>query len=145
VVGSAIVGTAIAIAGSADFLDNFENFILFLAYFLIPWTSINLVDFYFVRKERYDIDAIFDPNGVYGKFNLRSAIPYVVAVLVEIPFMSTTFYTGPLVKHLGGADISWIIGLILAAVLYYAAMLPVMGTEGQYSQSPQLSNATEAN
>jgi hypothetical protein len=26
--------------------------------------------------------------------------------------MSTTFYTGPMVAHLGGADISWVIGLI---------------------------------
>ncbi|WP_190812905.1 hypothetical protein [Saccharopolyspora pogona] len=26
-------------------------------YFLNPWSAINLVDFYFLRKENYDLDA----------------------------------------------------------------------------------------
>jgi nucleobase:cation symporter-1, NCS1 family len=126
VLGSAVVGTVVAIAGSANFLNNFENFILFLAYFLIPWTAINLVDFYLVRKEQYDIDAIFDPAGVYGKFNWRAIGSYLIGIAVEIPFMSTTFYTGPMVAHLGGADISWIIGLIVASGLYYLTMRQVV-------------------
>jgi NCS1 family nucleobase:cation symporter-1 len=129
VLGSALVGTVIALAGSANFLDNFENFILFLAYFLIPWTAINLADFYLVRKERYDIAAIFEADGRYGRFNLRAAAAYGIAVLAEIPFMSTTFYTGPMVAHLGGADISWLIGLVLAAALYTVAMRPVVRRE----------------
>jgi NCS1 family nucleobase:cation symporter-1 len=31
-----------------------------------------------------------------------------------------------LVKHLGGADISWILGLIVASGLYYGLMRPVV-------------------
>ncbi|WP_034087434.1 purine-cytosine permease family protein [Streptacidiphilus albus] len=129
IVGSAVVGTVIALAGSANFLNNFENFILFLAYFLIPWTAINLADFYLVRKEQYDIEAIFDPKGIYGGINWRTAGAYLVAVLAEIPFMNTTFYTGVFVKDLGGADVSWLIGLVLAAALYTLAMRPVVRRE----------------
>ena len=125
VLGSAIVGTIIAIAATSNFLTNFENFILFLAYFLIPWTAINLVDFYLVRKEQYDISSIFRPDGSYGRFNVRAITAYLVGILVEIPFMSTTFYTGPMVKHIGGADVSWVIGLIVASGIYYFAMRPV--------------------
>ena len=36
-----------------------------------------------------------------------------------MPFLATTLYTGPMVEHLGGVDISWIIGLLVPAVLYY--------------------------
>jgi len=122
VVAAAVVGTLIALLGQGNFLENYENFILFLAYFLIPWTAINLVDFYAVRKERYNIAAIFDKNGEYGQVNWRAIIAYLVAIAVEIPFMSTTFYTGPLVAHLGGADISWIFGIVVAAGLYYVLM-----------------------
>jgi nucleobase:cation symporter-1, NCS1 family len=122
---SAVIGTVIAIAATSHFLSSFQNFILFLAYFMIPWTAINLTDFYFVRKEKYDMDSIFRADGIYGRFNVRTIAVYVISVLIEIPFMSTTFYTGPLVKHLGGADISWIFGLIVAAVLYYVLMRPV--------------------
>jgi nucleobase:cation symporter-1, NCS1 family len=39
---------------------------------------------------------------------------------------NTTFYTGPMVSHLAGADISWILGLIVAAGLYYLLMRPVL-------------------
>ena len=106
------------LAASSNFITNFENFILFLAYFLIPWTAINLADFYLVRHGRYDVAAIFDPNGIYGKVNWRAIGAYLVAIAVEVPFMSTTFYTGPMVAHLGGADVSWIFGLIVAAGLY---------------------------
>jgi NCS1 family nucleobase:cation symporter-1 len=123
---AAIIGTGVGIIGQGNFLDNFSNFILFLAYFLIPWTAINLADFYFVRRGKYDLGAIFDPKGIYGGFNWRTMIAYVVAILVEVPFVSSTFYEGPLVAPLGGADISWIIGMIVAAVLYVLLMRPVI-------------------
>lgn len=118
IVATAIVGTLVAVIGYGNFVENFSNFILFLAYFLIPWTAINLVDFYFVRRERYDIASIFDRKGIYGRWNWRALTAYGVGIIVEIPFMSTSFYTGPMVNHLGGADISWILGLIVSGGLY---------------------------
>ncbi len=126
VLASAVVGTVIAIAATSNFLADFQNFILFLAYFLIPWTAINLVDFYLLRKEQYDIDSIFRADGIYGRFNVRAIVSYLIGIAVEIPFMSTTYYTGPMVAHLGGADISWILGLIVASGLYYVTMRPVV-------------------
>jgi NCS1 family nucleobase:cation symporter-1 len=80
------------------------------------------MDFYIVRRQRYNIAAVFDPDGEYGKMNLRALTAYFVGIAVEIPFMSTTFYTGPMVNRLGGADISWIIGVIVSGVLYLLLM-----------------------
>jgi NCS1 family nucleobase:cation symporter-1 len=122
VLGAAIVGTLVAVLGQGNFLNNYTNFLLFLEYLIIPWTAINLVDFYLLRRERYNIAAIFDPKGVYGAVNWRALIAYVVAILLELPFINTTLYTGPLVARLGGADISWIVGLVVAAFLYYMLM-----------------------
>lgn len=42
--------------------------------------------------------------------------------------MSTTFYTGPMVAPLGGAHISWVFGIIVAAGLYYLLMRPLLPT-----------------
>jgi NCS1 family nucleobase:cation symporter-1 len=39
---------------------------LFLLTFFIPWSAINLVDYYFISKEECDVDALYDPNGKYG-------------------------------------------------------------------------------
>jgi NCS1 family nucleobase:cation symporter-1 len=119
VVISAGIGTLLAISVTSNFLAGFENFILFLAYFLMPWTAINLTDFYLVRKGSYDIASVFTPRGVYGRVDWRSIFAYFVAIAVEVPFMKTTFYAGPMVSHLGGGDISWILGLIVSAGLYY--------------------------
>ncbi|MGO9334732.1 MAG: purine-cytosine permease family protein [Acidimicrobiales bacterium] len=122
---AAVIGTVLAIAATSNFLTNFENFILFLAYFLIPWTAINLTDFYLVRKGQYDIASIFTPDGIYDRLDWRTMVAYIVAIGVEVPFMNTTFYAGPMVSHLGGGDISWILGLIVASGLYYVLHLGV--------------------
>lgn len=136
----ALLGTAVAILGQGNFVSNFENFILFLAYFLIPWTAINLADFYLVRRERYDIRAIFDPDGRYGRVNWRALGAYGIAVLAEIPFVKTSFFTGRAVARVGGADISWIIGLILATLLYVL----LMRGESRRMQAPPLQEQRQA-
>jgi nucleobase:cation symporter-1, NCS1 family len=61
--------------------------------------------------------------------NWRTMTAYLLAVLAEIPFMSTSFYTGGAVASMGGADIAWIIGLVVAAALYVGLMRPVMVAE----------------
>lgn len=122
IVTAAAISTSIGIFGRNNFLGNFQSFILLLAYFLIPWTAINLVDFYLIRREIYDIDAIFNPAGRYGGVDTRTMIAYLLAVGAQLPFVSTRFFTGPAVDPLGGADISWIVGLVVAAAAYWWLM-----------------------
>ncbi|KVE36342.1 purine-cytosine permease family protein [Burkholderia sp. TSV86] len=109
----------LALVGRHAFLKEFSAFILFLLAFFTPWSAINLVDFYWVTKERYDVPALFDPDGRYGRWNVVGVTVYVIGVLVQLPFLATSFYTGPLVAKLGDTDISWIIGLVVPGVLYY--------------------------
>ncbi|MFJ7730049.1 purine-cytosine permease family protein [Neobacillus sp. NPDC097160] len=120
--GIGTIGTLLAIWGQGDFLSNFINFILFISYFLIPWTAINLIDFYVLRHGEYSIKDIFDLNGKYGKVNKITAISFLVSIIAEVPFMNTSFYVGPGAKAMGGADITWILGLVVPSVLYYVLM-----------------------
>ncbi|MGF6572668.1 NCS1 family nucleobase:cation symporter-1 [Paraburkholderia sp. GAS333] len=118
-----MVGIAmwLALAGRHAFLKEFSSFILFLLAFFTPWSAINLVDYYFITRDRYDVPALYDPDGRYGRWNMTGIVVYVIGVLVQLPFISSAFYTGPLVDVLDGTDISWIVGLIVPAVLYYVA------------------------
>ena len=110
----------LAILGRGEFLNNFTSFLGFLLTFFTPWSAINLVDYYWVTKERYDVPALSNPNGRYGKWNMIGISTYFVGVLVQIPFMDTGFYSGFLLNSvMHGVDISWIIGLIIPAILYY--------------------------
>lgn len=109
----------IALWASADFLENFKNFVLLLLMVFTPWSAINLTDYYLVSKERVDLPALYDPRGRYGAWNVPALLTYGVGILVQIPFLAQKLYTGPITELLGGADISWIVGLVVPAVMYY--------------------------
>jgi purine-cytosine permease-like protein len=55
---------------------------------------------------------------VYGRFAWRGLAAYAAGLAAEWPFVSQPDYTGPLVKTLGGADISWLVGWFAAAIIY---------------------------
>ena len=86
---------------------------------MIPWTAVNLIDFFFVRKGNYAIKEIFKPNGMYHRWGWRGLIAYWARVLRHGPFMSTTLYTGFVANDLGGGDISPFIGFPVAAIVYW--------------------------
>lgn len=116
-----VLGGLIAILGRGEFLGNYVLFLDFLLYFLTPWSSINLVDFYLVRKENYDLEAMYDPRGRYGRWAAPALIAYVVGIAVQIPFSDVEgVYVGPIAPLLGGADVAWLIGLVVPGALYYA-------------------------
>lgn len=114
-----VAGTVLALALPENFLTNFNNFLLIVLYFMIPWTAVNLIDFFFVRHERYAIRELFKPHGIYGAWAWRGLTAYTIAFLAMIPFMSTTIWEGPVAKSLSGGDISPFIGFPVAAILYY--------------------------
>jgi nucleobase:cation symporter-1, NCS1 family len=116
-----IIATILAETGFKTFLTSFENFINVLLFFFVPWTVINLIDFYIVKKGNYDVKSFFTPKGIYGGWRLTALIPYVLALGAQVPFIDQTLYVGPAVKALGGADISWLVGFIVAGALYLLA------------------------
>ncbi|MFH9423797.1 purine-cytosine permease family protein [Streptomyces sp. NPDC017529] len=120
ITGIMLAGTAVALLGKDSFLTSFKDFLLFLLTFFTPWSAINLVDYYLISKERYDIPALSDPAGRYGAWNGKALSVYALGVLAQFPFLATHFFTGPLVERLGGADVSWLVGLAVPAVLYLA-------------------------
>lgn len=111
-----------AIASQNNFLVNYTNFILLLMYVLVPWTAINLVDFYLVRHGVYDVEQFFQADGgIYGRFDWVSIVGYLVGIAIEVPFVNTTLFEGPVAKSLSGVDISWIICLVVISPAYYLA------------------------
>jgi len=112
---------AIALTSSNNFVNRFEDLLALLLYLFTPWTAINLVDFYLVRKAHYSIREIFNPAGMYGRWNWRGLTAYAVGFVVMIPFFSSGLYTGPVARALGGADIAMLVGLPVAAGVYLIA------------------------
>jgi NCS1 nucleoside transporter family len=135
---TAVLSLVGALAASENFLTNFSNFLLLVLYLFIPWTAVNLVDYFIVRRGHYAIAEIFNPRGMYGRWGWRGIVAYLVAFAAMVPFFSTGLFTGFVAKDLGDADISLFIGLPIAAGLYYlfARTIDVAG-ETRIAQAEQ--------
>jgi purine-cytosine permease-like protein len=118
-VAAAALASAIALRSSSDFASRFGDLLAVLLYLFTPWTAINLVDFYLVRRAHYSIREIFNPRGMYGRWNWRGLTAYGLGFAVMIPFFSTGMYTGPIARALGGADLAMLVGLPVAGIAYY--------------------------
>ena len=116
-----IASTVLALNSSGNFVARFQDYLSLLLYLFTPWTAINLVDFYLVRKGHYSIREIFNSRGMYGHWNWRGLAAYLVGFVVMIPFFSTEMYTGPVARALGKADIAMLVGLPVAAAVYLLA------------------------
>ncbi|MEG7359246.1 purine-cytosine permease family protein [Pseudomonas citronellolis] len=121
----------VALSASANFISQFIGLILTLLLVLVPWACINLIDFYLVKRGRYDIASIFRADGgIYGRFNPHAIIAYAIGILVQLPFANTALYVGPYANYLEGADLSWLAGLLVTCPLYYC-----LATRGRARES----------
>jgi nucleobase:cation symporter-1, NCS1 family len=116
VIGKAITTSAVGVV---------DTVLTLMLYLLVPWTVINLTDFFFVRRGHYSIIDIFKRDGIYGVWSYRGLLAYAIGFCAEIPFMVLvnlvtlkSYYTGPLASDLNSVDISWIVGAVVTFVAY---------------------------
>ena len=118
------IGESISTSGSNTAVSAVLNSLTLMLYLLVPWTALNLVDFFFVRRGHYAITDIFRPDGVYGAWGWRGLTAYFVGFAAEIPFMVLPpifglSYTGWIPNHVtNGVDYSWVVGLLVSGLLY---------------------------
>jgi nucleobase:cation symporter-1, NCS1 family len=128
-----------ALLGKDSFLDNYTDFILLLLYVLVPWTAINLVDYYLLRHGDYDVASFFrQDGGIYGRVNGVAVQWYLIGIVVQLPLVATPLYTGPVARAMGGIDLSWIVGLAVTGPGYYW-----MARRSQSRRDAQLARAEQ--
>jgi purine-cytosine permease-like protein len=92
--------------------------LLIMLYLLVPWTAVNLTDYFFVRRGHYAIADLFTPTGIYGAWSWRGLTAFLVGIVAEIPFVVLPFYVGPVAAAMGEVDIAFIVGLVVSGVGY---------------------------
>jgi purine-cytosine permease-like protein len=130
------IGAVVAMLGYRSFVTNLTNFLDVLLVIFIPWSAVNLTDYFVVRRARYDVASFFFPRGAYGGIAWRGLLAYAVGLAAEWPFVSQQDYTGPLVRDLGGADISWLVGWFVAAIMYLVLAPHTVSPSSRSSQVP---------
>ena len=122
-------GVIMAVAGylasgiSITLLIDVTNLAAPLIYLVIPWSAINLVDYYLVRRGRYDVRALFLSGGRNRDVNWRTMLAFLAGLAAEVPFADSVYpaFEGPVATAWNGLDVSWLAGFIVAGALYYLA------------------------
>jgi purine-cytosine permease-like protein len=111
-----------------------------MLYLLVPWTSVNLVDYFFVRRGRYAITHLFMPKGIYGAWGMRGLAAYLIGFVATVPFfVLPDVYTGPAARALGGVDVGWVVGLVVSGGAYFlfSRSLDLSAERGAIAESEQ--------
>jgi NCS1 family nucleobase:cation symporter-1 len=121
-----VIGTGVLIAfiQSESFATSFDNWIASIVVWISPWAGITLVEYFFLRRAKVDVPALYDPpeTSKYGDVNW----PAVVALVLGLAAGWAWEYglvgplQGPLAKALGNTDFSWAAGMFVAGGLYWA-------------------------
>lgn len=116
-----LIGIVLALTAATSFASSYFSFLSVLLYVLIPWSAVNLVDYYLIRHGSYAVSEFYAADGGrYGRWNAGALLVFIIGVAAQIPFMATPFYTGPLAAAMNGIDIAWFIGLLVSTIVYIA-------------------------
>lgn len=98
-----------------------------MLYLLTPWTAVNLIDFFLVRRGHYAITDLFTPRGIYGAWGREGLMAYALGLGAMVPFMVLNFsesvgFNGPVAERMDGIDIAFIVGLAVSSLSYVLLM-----------------------
>lgn len=108
-----------------SFAKAFDNWMIGLLLWMSPFAGVILADFYIKRRSEIDVAELYRPPEVsaYGDVNWGGVIAFLVGLLagwsVEdglVPALQGPISTG----LLGGADLSWLVGIVVAGAVYLA-------------------------
>ena len=109
-----------------DFANNLDGWLAGLVTWVAPWGAIMLVYYYAVAKQEIDVDALFEPPGSPRVPDIvwEAIIPFLLGIVSTWMFEYgiPSYLQGPAAKGMGGIDLSWLAGAIVAGVLSYVAL-----------------------
>jgi len=120
-------GVTIYFVHAPSFADSFDNWMSGLVLWMSPWLGVVLADFYLLRRQRIDVPELYaDPaRSGYGDVNWVGIGSFLLGLAAGwlFEFGLVTPLQGLVSKHLlSGADLSWLVGLVVAGGVYLAGM-----------------------
>ena len=120
-----ILSTAIAlyVLFVRDFTTTLNDFVALLMVWVGPFAGVWVCDAY-LRRGKLDFRAIHSQQGAGGRYwgwhgyNPAGYVALFAGMTTAALTMRSPVFNGPIAMALGGADLSWILGLPVAALVY---------------------------
>jgi NCS1 nucleoside transporter family len=108
-----------------SFAKAFDSWMISLLLWMSPWAGVVLADFFIVRRGRIDVAELYrDPErSAYGDINWGAIAAFVVGLVAgwSVEDGLVPALQGPIsTKFLAGADLSWLVGIVVAGAVYLA-------------------------
>lgn len=113
-----LLGLILAIIGYQNFTQNYQNFLIVLDYWIMPWLAVVLLDFYFFRFRK---PASFTK---VRTANSRGLLAWAIGLVFSLQFISEQFQVfgikahGPFAIWFGDADFGYFVGFLVAGAAY---------------------------
>jgi NCS1 nucleoside transporter family len=118
--GFGAIGFFVAWAGLGNAGENYNNFLLIIAYWIAPWLAVMFCDMFLRRRQ----DPAEIEHLLFNKKFTNWAGPVAMAVGTGVSiwlFSNQTKYVGLVPAHAGAAgDLTFEVGFVLTAVIYLA-------------------------
>ncbi len=106
-----------------SFAKAFDNWMISLLLWMSPWAGVILADFFLLRRGQIDVEELYrDPErSAYGDVNWGAIVAFVAGLVAgwSVEDGLVPALQGPIsTKLLAGADLSWLVGIVVAGVLY---------------------------
>jgi NCS1 nucleoside transporter family len=106
-----------------SFAKAFDNWMISLLLWMSPFAGVVLADFFIKRRGRVDVPELYQApeRSAYGDVNWSGIAAFVVGLILgwSVEDGLVPALQGPIsTKLLGGADLSWLVGIVVAGVVY---------------------------
>jgi NCS1 family nucleobase:cation symporter-1 len=131
--GAVVIDTVVAglvtllVIFQGRFYSDLSGFLDYIVVWLGPWFGILCVD-YLLRRGRYDLHVLAGERGggrwTIGGIGWPAVVAQVVGMAAGLMWTDAKYYVpsyvGPLSRATGGADFSWLLGIVVGGLVYLA-------------------------
>ena len=104
----------IRLMGSEIVSPTSSNWLLGYSSLLGPIAGIMIVDYFLVRKQSFDLPALYKDNAAYPAWNVPGLVAFAIPVALTIVAITTGYLSW-------FYDYGWFTGSILGGIIYYFA------------------------
>lgn len=108
-----------------DSAGGLNMFIKLLTAFLAPVIIVMMMDYWVIRKQKLDLDLLYDLDGPYSGTNWAAIIAIVIGAIL-----------GLLAR-----DISWMVSSIPTAIIFYVLMKKMPSSQKFWAGTPEYDTA----
>jgi nucleobase:cation symporter-1, NCS1 family len=111
---------------NGNFASSLDAWLSGLVTWVAPWATIMMIHFYGVKKGTIDVPSLFEDPGKGPLIDVSwpAIIAFVLGIVAtwSFEYAEPTWLQGPGALALGGIDLSWLAGAIVAGLAYWIGL-----------------------